>query len=77
MNDVPMYLGWAGMVLLLTGYALDKRARPTPLFLLNFGGAVLICVYCYAGEAWPPFVLNVFWAGVAVCKRFWKRPTPA
>ncbi len=60
------WLGWIGMVVLLWAYFLRLRLRPRTYAGLNLLAAAMIAPICYAQEAWPPFVLQIAWAAIAV-----------
>lgn len=64
--DAPTIVGWAGMVLLVSAYALRDRLSPTRYSILNLVAACALAVTCYASEAWPVFALQIVWGAIAV-----------
>lgn len=63
-------LGWLGAVLILGGYALlasGKISKPGLLYhFMNLAGAVGIIANAAFHGSWPPVVLNVLWATIAI-----------
>ena len=69
-SSIANLLGWYGTLAILLAYGLVRFEiiSPTNLSyqLLNGTGAVGIVIVSFNKKAYPPAVLNVFWAGIAV-----------
>lgn len=62
-------VGWAGTVIVLTGYLLLSIGRipnGRAYQWLNFGGALGLLVNGAVHAAWPSAILNVVWGGIAL-----------
>lgn len=64
--DTPTIVGWVGMVILVTAYALRERLSAARYSALNLVAACALAVTCYASEAWPVFALQIVWGSIAV-----------
>jgi hypothetical protein len=76
-------VGWAGMALLISAYALVTAGRlhgpGLPFQLMNlFGGGFLMVNSAYYG-AWPSAALNLVWVGIGLVglARARLRPSPS
>jgi hypothetical protein len=76
-------VGWAGMALLISAYALVTAGRlhgpGLPFQLMNlFGGGFLMVNSAYYG-AWPSAALNLVWVGIGLVglARARLRPAPS
>jgi len=63
-------VGWLGAACILVAYFLNVRkileVSSAAYLLLNLGGAVLIMINTFYLSAYPPMVLNIFWALIAL-----------
>ncbi len=60
-------VGWSGAITLIAAYAWRTLGDPSPLWYhaLNLLGAIGIATQSARKRAYPPVVLNLFWALVA------------
>ncbi len=63
-------VGWLGAFCILAGYFLNVRkildVSSVAYLLLNLSGAVFIMINTFYLSAYPPMVLNIFWALIAL-----------
>lgn len=62
-------IGWTADILFLSAYFLVSQGKVAgegkPYNLMNLGGAILFGIYAACKSAWPIFVLEIFWGGIA------------
>lgn len=67
-------LGWCGIVAILVAYALNSfeliSAQSVVYHLLNFMGGLGLVIEGYSKRDYPPVVLNVIWAAIAIISLF-------
>lgn len=70
MNMFIEAIGWLGTGLVLSAYALVslQRMKPDSTYyrLFNLAGGVGIAINAFSHQAYPPALLNVIWAAIAV-----------
>ncbi len=70
MDGAMQILGLLGAGLLLLAYFKNSTSKWTSrnisYHVTNLGGAVLICVNTYYFSVYGPFILNIFWALIAL-----------
>jgi len=75
MNIFIEIIGWVANVLFVAAFALASRGRISgdgKMFnALNLVGALLYGTYAFWKSAWPVFVLEIFWGGIAFAA-LWK-----
>lgn len=63
-------LGWYGIIAILVAYALTSfeliSAQSIVYHVLNFTGGVGLVIEGYSKRDYPPVVLNVIWAIIAI-----------
>jgi len=62
-------IGWTADILFLVAYFLVSQGKVSgegkPYNFMNLGGAILFGTYAIFKSAWPIFVLEIFWGGIA------------
>ncbi len=62
--------GWAGMLLIVSAYAMVsfKKIKPTALSypLMNLFGALGVGINVFYKQAWPAVALQVVWGAIGI-----------
>lgn len=70
MKSLLEYLGWVGSILIILAYAssqLNYITQENIIYIgMNLIGAVCIAINLFPKKVYGPFMLNVFWATIAL-----------
>jgi len=68
LREPVVWLGLAGSAMIITAYWRADGWPRRPAALVNIAGASMLGLACYAQDALPALLMEVFWIGVSMYK---------